>query len=181
MKLPSIPHSVKVPALIIIISFTPFLRSCGDVSYGLPFVSIEAASPYALKSLRPLLMLANIAVVTACVLLIRHCLKNRKAFLRNGAQGVVLYLCITWFAYLVVYPLSVHIKILEYLAGLCLYFLYPFYAFAYDIHVMIPASIEKSYFFGDADDIPLRLISIVMIGIWFLLGNLRVWFKSRKK
>ena len=120
------------------------------------------------------MMIGNAVVAAACLFIIKHLLRNKKDMLRSGMQGVMLYVGITWFAYLVIYPISGRIKILEYAAGVCLYFLYPFYAFAYDIHLMIPPAIEKSYFFGDADDIPLRLMYIVMIIVWFFLGNLRI-------
>ena len=181
MRIPRIPRSLKIPAFTMLLAFTPFLRSCGDVSYGLPFVSIEAGSPYAFESARPLLMLINIAIAAACIFCIRYFLRNKKDILKGGTQGVLMYQIVTWIAYLVIYPVSSNIKFVEYIAGIFLYFLYPFYAFAYDIHLMIPAVIEKSRFFGDADDIPLRLMYIAMMGIWFILGYIRIKISGKRK
>ncbi len=184
MILPRTPRRLRMACFILLLSMTPFLRSCGDVSYGFPFVAIEAGSPYAIKNIRPLLIPANAAVITLLIACAARFLRKKSILLSGGMQGVVFYTLCTWFGFIAIYPLSLlgdSSSAWGYITGIYLYFLYPFYAFSYDLHLIIPSAIEKSRFFGDADDIPLRIMYAGMMIIWFFLGYLRLKILNRKE
>lgn len=184
MILPKIPLRIRAACMVLLVAMSPFLRSCGEVSYGFPLVAVEAGRPWVLKSFRLFYAALDILAVTALALAVYYLLRKKKDLLKGGMQGVAFYILCTWFGFIAVYPLSFlgdSSGAWGYITGIYLYFLYPFYAFTYDMHVLIPEAMEKSRFFGDADDIPLRIMYAVMVLAWFFLGYLRITiFRDRK-
>ncbi|MBN2142665.1 hypothetical protein JW711_05030 [Candidatus Woesearchaeota archaeon] len=68
---------MKITILFLIVSMLPFLRSCGDVSYGFPAVAIGSSSIMDFGSYNPLGIAVNLAFVALAVFLAGKLISKR--------------------------------------------------------------------------------------------------------
>ena len=168
-----------IPITVLAFSLTPFLRSCGDVSYGYPLVTIEATSSFKPAGFRPLVFLINLAVISVIACMLLALTKRRSIILSGGIRGMGIYNIMVWAGYMVIYPLMPLNDVMGYIAGIYLYFLYPPFTLMDNLQGIIPQRWATSWMFGDGDDIPLRIIYTCMVLLWFILGCFTSWHRRK--
>jgi hypothetical protein len=163
--------------------FVPVIRSCGEVSYGFPTVAIEAGTPFEIEGISIPNTLLNIAIVSLLIFSL-HYLYTKKLgnalYLREGMRFLYIYHFLILFGFWAVYWLSLSKNdLMGYIVGAYSFLLYGPFLFFFELNILEGIS-ENSTFFGDPDDIQMRIVYVFMGLLWFGVGVLKWKIQHRK-
>ena len=161
----------KILLILLIISLLPFLRSCADVSYGFPTVSINSENPLEFQEYTPSGFIINFLFVIFTFIIIIN-LFNHKLLKNDYVRGGLYSLLV----YHIIYILSFTIYILahgmpEFLAGVLMSIIYPTIFLLGEVSFL---EFTSAPLFPDVMDFKFRLSYILSILIYFMLGILIV-------
>jgi hypothetical protein len=158
----------KIAPFFLLVSLLPFLRSCGDLSYGFPlpavytktFITVEK---YFIGNLLINTFIALILSVLFLILIVRF-IKYRSVLF--AIRSVFLYHVLYLTGYFIIYPLSISLKleILQYYY----YLLYPFRFLFSDS-------------FNVSNNYDIRLLYFASVLLWAAAGFLIAKFVKAKR
>jgi hypothetical protein len=169
----------RIAGILFMIFFIPSLRSCGQITVGLPFVAISerSSSGFHFHWLNLALNVAVAAVVILAATLALKAVKRAKTrtTLMAGFDFVGIYASLVLVGYLVVLPLCANSKDNTIGGAIFIgyaFFIYPWFDIMSEIANSFPDAIAASPLFGDSYDLPMRLGFLLMCLAWFGLGCL---------
>jgi len=173
---------VKAILLCVMIIFVPVIRSCGDVSYGFPTVAIEANAPFEIEGISIPNTIINIVIVSLLVFSLFYLFtrKYSKAlYLWEGIRFLYVYHFLILFGFWAMYWLSLgENDFLGYIVGAYSFLIYGPFLFFIELNILESFS-ENSIFFGDPEDIQMRIVYVLMGFVWFCVGVLKWKIQNR--
>ncbi len=170
-------NPIKLIIIFFIISLLPFLRSCGDVSYGFPTVSIDSQNFFDLSKWIPLGFFINLLFVIGSVIIVSRYYKPKllkNIYIKSTIYSLLVYhiLYIVSFTFYLlapelIEPIILVLSMLIYPAGLVLDFvlsLAPFFAPFFEF--------TAPPLYLDPADFGMRVIYILSAVMYALLGLL---------
>jgi hypothetical protein len=169
--------------LCVMVIFVPVIRSCGEVSYGFPTVAIEAKTPFEIEGISIPNVIINIALVSLLVFGFYYLFTKKYSntlYLREGIRFLYIYHVLILFGFWVVYWLSLsNMDFLGYIVGAYSFLIYGPFLFFIELDILESFS-ENSRFFGDPDDLQMRLVYVFMGLLWFGIGVLKWKIQHRR-
>jgi hypothetical protein len=169
----------RIAGILFMIFFIPSLRSCGQITVGLPFVALsERSGPgFQFHWLNLSLNLAVAAVVILAAALALKAVKRAETrrTLMTGFDFVGIYASLVFVGYLVVLPLCADSNDNTISGAIFVgyaFFIYPWFGIMSEIANSFPSAIAASPLFGENYDLPMRLGFLLMCLAWFGLGCL---------
>lgn len=169
--------TARTLAIILILLFIPAIRSCGQVSSGLPFVALSQGDSGSIRvhwaNFALNLAITSFLVLAAAIGFRRLKSPITKKTLRAGFDSIGIYALLVMIGYLVVYPLTANADEHGFAGWFFIVyasFVHPYIWIVSDLSDLFSGSLSRSTLFGDSYDLPMRLGFILMCALWFGLG-----------
>jgi hypothetical protein len=159
---------IKILPFFLLVSLLPFLRSCGNLSYGFPLPAVYTKTFFAVESASLFNFLVNsITALILSALFFLFLLRFKKYRpVRYAIISILIYHFLYLFGYFIVYPLSIalHLEIIQYYYFL----LYPFNALLSGVSIT-------------SDDSIIRYLYVLSVILWAVAGFLLGTFIRAKR
>ena len=167
---------IKAILLCIVIIFVPVIRSCGNVSYGFPTVAIEAKTPFEIERISIPNTIINTVIVSLLAFSFHYLftrINGNALYLEEGLRFLYIYHVLILFGFWAIYWLSLSENdFLGYIVGAYSCLIYGPFLFFINLDILESLS-ENSIYFGDPEDIQMRIVYVFMGFVWFSIGVLK--------